>query len=222
MNKSMHSVIAFVVCLIAAPVYGQGGFWYPAQPKCPDVNAAPVAETTAVDAFRCDGDPMDTRNYRLIEYRRMFVNGTTPSPNDLIGHWRGVNKGIVELVGYKQFIKEILPDDCGISGDNVKVGQVDKELLRTMGWEARIDPATGLEERNGRFRVQAPNGRGTFGHGAIFSYREGGNKPTDPANLLVDKVVKIDDDHLLGRATAKFGPLEIPLAYFVLERMRQN
>lgn len=164
-------------------------------------------------------DIMDTRNHRLIEYRRMFRCGTTPTQEELLGQWRGVNKGVVELVGYKQFIKEITPSCCGIAGDNIKVGQVSNDMLRCVGWQPKIDECTGLAERQGKFAVLSPRGRGAFKHGVEFNYRQGGNDKRDPAKLLVDKVVKIDDNHLLGRATANFGPLKIPLAYFVLERM---
>ena len=149
----------------------------------------------------------------------MFKRGTTPTSEELVGQWRGVNKGVVRLAGYKQFIKDIKPDCCGISGDNIQVCQVSDDLLRCIGWQPKIDACTGELERRGKFAVLCPRGCGPFKHGVEFNYRRGGNRKCDPAKLLVDKVVKIDDNHLLGRATANFGPLKIPLAYFVLERM---
>jgi hypothetical protein len=165
-------------------------------------------------------DLMDTRNFRLIDYRRMFRNGQTPTSQDLIGRWRGVNKGIVELAGYKQFIKEILPQDCVLSGDNIMVHQVSNELLRSCGWQPKSDPYSpdGLL-RQGKFAIQSPSGFGPFKHGVIFSYRDGNNRRGDPVRLIVDRVVKIDDNHLLGRATVNFGLIRIPVAYFVLERI---
>ena len=98
---------------------------------------------------------MDTRNFRLIEYRRMFKEGQTPTAEEMVGYWRGVNKGIVELAGYKQFIKEILPQDCQLSGDNIMVHQVSQDLLRCCGWQAKSDPGSpdGLE-RKGKFIVR--------------------------------------------------------------------
>ena len=72
----------------------------------------------------------------------------------------------------------------------------------------------------GAFQVQQPRGRGAFKHGAIFSYRDGDNEKLDPARLLVDKLVVLDSNHLLGRVTANFGPVQIPLSYFTLERVR--
>ncbi len=167
----------------------------------------------------CSCDIMDTRNFRLRDYRRMFKCGTTPTEEDLVGHWKGVNKGVVELVGYRQFIKEIQPNECGISGDNIMVGQVSPEMLRCVGWQPKVDECTGELERKGKFAICPPHGCGAFKHGVEFNYRRGDNRKRDPVRLIVDKVVKIDDNHLLGRATANFGPLHIPLAYFVLERM---
>lgn len=166
-------------------------------------------------------DILDTRNYSLLELRRIFQTGRTPQPHEMVGYWRGVNKGIVELVGYRQFIKEILPSNNGvISGDNIQVGQVNQDLLRSLGWQPKIDPLTGAIERRGKFAIHPSDGRGAFGNGAVFNYRNGGNRLTDPSNVLVDKVVILDANHMLGRATANFGPVQIPLAYFILERIQ--
>lgn len=214
MNKSTYVFVCFLLCFSVSSVFGQG-FGYPTQNVVHGEQAVTVNSQSVPSR-----DLMDTRNFRLIEYRRMFMNGVTPAPEELVGYWRGVNKGVVELVGYKQFVKEILPNGACISGDNIKVGQVNNSMLRCMGWQPKIDPQTGTPERNGKFAISGPNGRGAFGHGVVFNYRQGGNRKTDPANLLIDKVVKIDQNHMLGRVTAKFGPLQIPLAYFVLERIQ--
>lgn len=165
-------------------------------------------------------DLMDTRNFRLIDYRRMFMQGQTPSSEDLVGNWRGVNKGIVALVGYKQFVKEITPVNCELKGDNIMVHQVSNDLLRCCGWQAKPDPGSwdGLERR-GKFAIQSAGGIGAFKHGVVFNYRDGDNRRGDPIRLIVDRVVKIDDNHLLGRAVARIGPFRIPLAYFMLERI---
>lgn len=166
-------------------------------------------------------DVMDTRNFSLSDYRQMFKEARTPAPQELIGRWRGVNKGIVELVGYRQFIKDVVATPCEIRGDNILVEQVSNDMLRSIGWAPIAGmPEEGYVSRQGRFQAQAPRGIGTFGHGAIFRYRAGDNRSADPVRLLVDKVVVLDRNHLLGRATANFGPLQIPLAYFTLERIQ--
>lgn len=166
-------------------------------------------------------DIMDTRNFTLTDYRQMFKEARTPAPQELIGRWRGVNKGIVQLAGYNQFIKEIAPTPCDIRGDNIRVEQVSNDVLRSLGWAPVAGmPEEGYVSRQGYFQVQKPRGVGTFKHGAIFSYRHGQNARKDPVRLLVDKVVVLDRNHLLGRVTANFGLVRIPLAYFTLERIQ--
>lgn len=165
-------------------------------------------------------DVMDTRNFTLRDYRKMFSAGRSPTSDELVGQWRGVNKGIVELVGYRQFIKQIVPTPCDLRGDNISVEQVSNDLLRSMGWAPLAGPPEdGYVSRIGGFQVQEPSGLGRFKHGAVFNYRDGDNEPRDLARLLVDKVVVLDRNHLLGRVTANFGPLKIPLSYFTLERI---
>lgn len=164
-------------------------------------------------------DIMATDQHTLLQYRRIYRNGSTPQPQELVGQWNGVNKGIVEVAGYGQFIKDIQVGVNGqLHGDNVQVSQVKPGQLRLDGWQPKFDYQTGDYERRGSFAVQAPNGRGFFGHGVTFSYADGNNLHSDPARLLEDQVVKVDGNHMIGRAVAKFGPVKIPLAYFVLEK----
>lgn len=168
-------------------------------------------------------DIMDTRNFTLFDYRKMFKESRTPQPHELVGQWRGVNKGIVELAGYRQFIKEIYPTPCNLQGDNILVEQVSNDVLRSIGWAPIAGmPEQGYVSRVGFYQVEPPMGAGTFRHGVIFNYRAGDNKIADPVRLLVDKLVVLDGNHLLGRVTAKFGLVQIPLAYFTLERVRPN
>lgn len=166
-------------------------------------------------------DIMDTRNFSLLDYRKMFKEARTPAPHELVGRWRGVNKGIVELVGYRQFIKEVQPTPCDLRGDNILVEQVSNDLLRSIGWAPIAGmPKDGYVSRIGPYQVQAPRGVGAFKHGAVFNYGAAATKRTDPARLLVDKVVVLDRNHLLGRVTANFGAVQIPLSYFTLERIQ--
>ena len=178
-----------------------------------------ITEAESYSFVDSGSDIMDTRNYRLRDYRRMFMNGTTPTEADLVGTWRGVNKGVAAVAGYKQFIKDIQPNGHSISGDNFEVHQVDNKFLYELGWEPNVNEFTGELKSLGKFAVEPARGRGAFCHGVVFSYRRGGNRRLDPARLIIDKVVKIDDNHLLGRATANVGLFRIPVAYFVLERM---
>ena len=168
-------------------------------------------------------DIMDTTGHGLLYYRRIMRQGTTPTVQELNGQWRGVNRGIVEVAGYNQFIKDIRPQNGRWQGDNIQVKQVKSHQVRYSGWQPVIKKSTmgynPTVERRGQFAVRGPNYRGPFGHGADFSYRDGGNPKNDPARLLQDRVTKIDDNHMIGRATANFGPIRIPLSYFVLERV---
>ena len=168
-------------------------------------------------------DIMDTTGHGLWYYRRKMLRGTTPTTQELSGQWMGVNRGIVEVAGYRQFVKDIQPQNGRWQGDNIQVKQVAPHQVRYSGWNPKIMSSNmgynPTVERKGKFAVEPPNYRGPFGHGAIFSYRNGGNARNDPARVLMDRVVKIDDNHMLGRATANFGPIRIPLSYFVLERV---
>lgn len=211
MNKWTFFNAFLLLALLATASFGQGFRLPPSR--------VPALGSRLNQTQQNGRDIMDTSAYSLLEYRRMYLDGTSPTPSDLVGYWRGVNKGIVELVGYRQFIKEILPQGPYLSGENIQVGQVSPETARQLGWQVKVDQQTGQPERSGKFAIQAPNAVGTFGKGAIFSYRDADNQRSDPARLLVDKVVKIDNNHMLGRVTARFGLVEIPLAYFVLERM---
>ena len=42
---------------------------------------------------------MDTNQFKLRDYRRMFMAAEAPSDDEMIGIWRGVNKGVATLVG---------------------------------------------------------------------------------------------------------------------------
>lgn len=164
-------------------------------------------------------DIMQVRNYSMLDFRRMFMRHRAPTSAELAGTWRGVNKGIVRLAGVKQFVKQIQPCGPVMFGDNVDVHQVSDDMLRCAGWQPKVDRRTGMLKRNGKYMVQRPNFRGPFGHGVTFSYRDGGNRRGDFRRVIVDKVVLIDPDHLLGRASVRVGFVQIPVGYFVLERM---
>lgn len=163
-------------------------------------------------------DYMDPRNFSLRDFRDLFLNGRSPSDRELQGKWRGSNKGIVTLFGYRQFIKEIKPHGTCTFGDNIQVHQVSNECLRCIGWQPKVKD-TGEFEREGKFAVLPPRGIGKFRHGRVLSYNRGGNPRTDLSRLLVDKMVVLDSNHMLGRVTGAtlLGP--VPLGYFVIERI---
>ena len=201
----------------AQPAFPQGPGPYQRAVNHQGVNYFAVVPNAPQD------DIMDTTGHGLLYYRRKMLQGTTPTPQELNGQWLGVNRGIVEVAGYKQFVKDIRPQNGRWQGDNIQVKQVTPHQVRYSGWSPVIKSSTmgynPTVERRGQFAVQPPNYRGPFGRGSVFSYRDGGNPKNDPARLLQDRVMKIDDNHMIGRATANFGPIRIPLSYFVLERV---
>ena len=146
-------------------------------------------------------------------------SGPTPQPTELLGSWRGVNKGVATMAIDRQFIKEFYLVNGQVFGDNVSVRQVaDSQLLRC-GWQPIVNQQTGQPHRQGRFRVECPQGHGAFRHGLVLNYAAGGNG-RDPSRLIWDQVVKLDDNHMLGRATIRVGLAKVPVAFFVLERIQ--
>ena len=156
---------------------------------------------------------LNTQNYSLFQYRRMMLNHSAPQPHELQGAWRGINKGIATVAIDERFIKDFRNVNGKIYGDNIEVQK------NSGNWTPVRDRKTGMAKRQGKFLVQQARGIGPFGHSVVLNYSKGGNRKLDPANLISDQLVKLDDNHMLGRATAKFGPIRIPLAYFVLQRV---
>ena len=201
-----------------APGLLQSAHYPPAQ-VAPPASRYENAEQMVNSRVPRGADLQATDQHTLLQYRRLYRSGTSPQPAELVGQWNGVNKGIVQIAGYGQFIKDIRVGPNGhIHGDNVQVGQVKPSQVRLNGWQPKFDNATSDYARRGRFAIQRPTGRGFFGRGATFAYADGGNPDGDPARLLKDQVVKLNDHQMIGRAVVEFGPIEIPLSYFVLER----
>jgi hypothetical protein len=129
---------------------------------------------TRMQSVKQNPDVMNTTSHSLLDYRRMYRSGKAPTQNELIGQWNGVNKGIVEIAGYGQFIKDIQRGPNGqVYGDNIQVNQVKPGGVRNYGWSPKYDYQAGDYQRRGKFAVQSGSGRGTFGNGATFSYRDG-------------------------------------------------
>ena len=156
--------------------------------------------------------------HNLRYYRNLMKCNSAPAPAELAGMWRGVNVGVATLAIDRQFIKEFYYVNGCLFGDNVSVCQVSDCALLEHGWQPIIDVCTGSWERQGRFAVECPQGRGRFSHGLVLNYAAAGNG-RDPARRIWDQLVKLDDNHMLGRATVRVGLAKVPVAYFVLERI---
>ncbi len=179
--------------------------------------AGPIAHYNA----RMTHPAMSVHNYSLLQFRHMMKCGGTPHPSELVGTWRGVNKGIATVAIDRQFIKQFYMVNGRICGDNIVVRQVPDNQLLQCGWRPVIDGRTGQVKRQGRFAVRPPQGIGHFRHGLVLDYRAGGNPRGDRSRLIWDQVVKLDDNHMLGRATIRTGLAKVPVAYFVLERIQE-
>lgn len=161
---------------------------------------------------------MNVACHNLRYYRNLMRCHSAPAPAELVGMWRGVNVGVATLAIDRQFIKEFYYVNGCLFGDNVSVCQVNDCALLEHGWQPIVDVCTGNWERQGRFAVECPQGRGRFSHGLVLNYAAGGNG-RDPARRIWDQLVKLDDNHILGRATVRVGLAKVPVAYFVLERI---
>jgi len=106
----------------------------------------------------------------------------------------------------------------GVSGYNILVKQVSINDLPCRGWQPECDSNTCKPKTRGNFIAVAPTCCGKLGHTVKLDYTIAENPWYDPSRFLIDQLVAIDDDILLGRATANIGAMHIPIAYFVLTR----
>ncbi len=185
-------------------------------------NSSHVEPAHELEGFADDGlmshPAMNVTCHNLRYYRNLMRCNSAPSPTELAGMWRGVNKGVATLAIDRQFIKEFYYVNGCLFGDNVSVCQVSDCALPESGWQPIVDACTGTWKRQGRFAVECPQGRGRYSHGLVLNYAAGGNG-RDPSRRIWDQVVKLDDNHMLGRATVRIGLAKVPVAYFVLERI---
>ena len=161
---------------------------------------------------------MNVACHNICYYRNLMRCHSAPVPAELAGMWRGLSVGGATLAIDRQFIKEFYYVNGCLFGANVSVCEVSDCALLEHGWQPIVDVCTGNWERKGRFAVECPQGRGRFSHGLVLNYAAGGNGCA-PARRIWDQLVKLDDNHMLGRVTVRVGLLKVPVAYFVLERM---
>jgi hypothetical protein len=143
---------------------------------------------------------------------------TQPAPdlNTISGSWYGINKGLgPALAGITQDIKVF--NACGecVQGHNIVVHQVPISELGCRGWRPELDPTTCQPKRVGNFVAVGPQ---CYGDPVQLDYTIAENPWYDPSKILIDELVVIDSDLMLGRADAKIGNSRIPIAYFVLFR----
>lgn len=140
-----------------------------------------------------------------------------PTIAEMHGTWRGLNRGLGPAVlGFSQFTKTICTDCRGGHGDNITIKQVSPEYWCPQNWLAKRKDHE--FDRHGNYIVEPTVDRCSSRQGVILNYRAADNPLCDPARFLVDKIVKLDDRYLLGKAMYKVGLAKVTVAYFVLER----
>lgn len=142
-----------------------------------------------------------------------------PDLQSLEGSWKGINKGMgAAFLGLTQDVKSFQTNGECVHGYNNMVYQVPIRDLSCRGWRFVRDPDTCKPKTMGNFiAVQRCDGD-THKPLTRLDYTQATNPWYDPSRFLIDELVVIDDDVLLGRANAKIGLVEIPIAYFVLFR----
>jgi hypothetical protein len=156
------------------------------------------------------------RKRTLREIMRTFP---PPTREELHGRWRGLNKGVgPAILGLSQFSKEFCTLCPCPHGDNITIHQREPECwCSASAWCPVCE--CGTLDRHGNFKVNCPDGRRPFPCALELNYTQAPNPAGSPERLIVDKLVKLDDDHLLGFSTFQVGKLRFPGYYFVLERV---
>ena len=151
-----------------------------------------------------------------FELDGLMASQPAPSVDMLHGRWHGINKGVgPAIIGLTQDIKVfVISGECG-KGHNVAVQQVALQDLDCRGFQPKKNPLTGCEKTMGNFVIVPPC---TSCQPLKLDYTQADNKIFDPSRHLVDEIVMIDNDLLLGKAYTKIGEHLMPVAFFVLMR----
>jgi hypothetical protein len=163
---------------------------------------------------------LESSTWRQLE--RAFVRGGTPTIDDLLGwEFRGLNtrlwglRATARIVGLKKFVKGFFRGEDGRAmGYNCNAAQ--------NATDARWHIAP---RRFASYEVDAvdPTARdNAYLHAVLLDYSKAGNPRTDPARVLRDYVVQLDNDLFLGKAYYAFGPARVPSNFFILERHRRG
>jgi hypothetical protein len=135
------------------------------------------------------------------------------------GTWRGLNRGLgPALLGISQFTKQMCACGCVGHGDNITIKQVDPACWSCRNQWQPVYRADGTLERGGRYVIKPRTTSKRSEQAAELNYGEANNPKGDASRFLVDKIVKIDDQFLLGQAIYKVGLAQVTVSYFVLER----
>lgn len=141
-----------------------------------------------------------------------FAAGKGPEPAELAGHeWRGTNTPwFTQLLGIKRFIKGLFAGDRGVEGYNIPVKRL---------WEKQ--PSEAAPKRFGFYVVVEDDGR--HPGSVLLDYGASPrNKVWQVERLLRDYVKDVGGGVMLGRAYLAFGPVYVPVSWFVLEKLAKT
>ena len=155
---------------------------------------------------------------RKRELRHIMKTFPPPCREDLHGVWIGLNRGVgPALLGISQFAKEFWTIDTNPHGDNITMIQCDPEHWGcACAWKPQLD--AGALDRHGNYRVIRSRCRLPFRDAVELDYSLAPNGRS-PERFIVDQLVQIDGNHLLGFAMVQLGKLRIGGFYFVLRRV---
>jgi hypothetical protein len=170
--------------------------------------------TVASPAFR------DLATSSRSELEAALRRGDPPSIESLLGYeYRGFNRpASTALLGIRKFIKGFFPVRDEAFGFNSRVAQngIAGE------WIAKAaDAGSGRYAFFGVAPVQPGARDSRYPQALLLDYARGSNPPYDPARLLRDYLVRVDegsDDLLLGKAYLAVGPARVAMGFFILER----
>lgn len=163
------------------------------------------------------------------DLERALLAGIPPAFEDLAGwEWSGGNcVRLYSLLGIRRFVKGFYdgPERANgptphLQGYNIPCPRLSDEA------PTRCLPSDERPHRYGFYRVHrvVPGARDSrYPNAILLDYGLGGNGPFGPP--LRDYLVQVypdDRDLLLGKAYAAFGPIRIPLNFFVLSRWRRH
>jgi len=165
---------------------------------------------------------------RDLEY--VLRSGVTPDMGRLVGfEFKGYNTPfITEVLGFRKFKKGFFLDQGQaleggeISGYNVVVAQ---NPLQDQ-WKAM--PSEDNPKRHGFYRaykVRMAEIDNLYPNALLLNYGMGGNSLLNPARLLRDYLVQVDQDNpdlYLGKAHFAIGPARVFPSFFVLERYNES
>jgi hypothetical protein len=155
------------------------------------------------------------------ELEDLMTSAEAPAANALLdAEYRGYNVPLITgILGFRKFLKGFFARDGAASGYNVRARQNGLEGP----WVKR--GADGEGKRFGFYTV-APVDESARDHAypnaLLLDYSKGDNGRFSPTSLLRDYLVRVEhgsDGLLLGKAYLAFGPLRIPVGFFVLERI---